>query len=371
MTINGITDDQNEELLLCIDKPTKQLISQTENYFKELDAWRYVIPINEQPSQQNRISLRDFFLDGNLYIRYQPPNLFTFVLDIPDSLRQAAPKLHHFLDADTKNTISMQSLCYKFNLIKDINYSNSSDPALDSTFDGFLGVVSYDHQLQDLFPRNVTLNTGSESYRSPSWTNYCIETMLGYWAPSFLCPIVDANIELGKDNKSDTIEKIIHLIGTKNFENHLFNFFDELSVAIYEESMGKEEWDAEKIKNRWLKWRKHLFSRIITDESDESDESEVDKPSSIVRMSSGISKASFFDIFTDNDFSEDFIDSVINFLHYKIPISKQKNKIVKILKDILKQLEMENIENSKELLEIIQDQGRDSFINQLKFLKDD
>lgn len=321
ITQNGTLKNENEELFLFSKKPSAKIVKDALNYFDYLGLPDISSWVDECEIEPRKMSFRDFFMNGSLYVRFAPTNLFSFTLNIPENMRGATAKLHPFLDAEAKNSISMLRFCFE--------------------------------NMEASFP--TWAQDAPVSGAGKRWTDYCIETLHGYWAPSILCKRIDDILFEKKDDKISEIARTFRLLSTPHVESSVYSFFDQLEDSIYQQNGA---WSASDAKNRWVQWRGRLLKRVFRDGLD----SDIDEAFAL-RVSLGVQKSNFFDIFNDADHVEEFIDTVMDFFHFNLDRKGVRNKIVQVMK----KLDMP-LDSPDDLLKIIQGRGKASFLQQLEEL---
>jgi hypothetical protein len=320
MTQKGTIKDENEEIIVLSQKPSKKFCKDIVSYFGYLSLPETSSWIDDCESAPKQVTFRDFFMNGSLYVRFAPTNLFSFTLNLPEAMRGATARLHPFLDAEAKNSISMLRFCYE----------NGQNPFQAMCQEQIAGKAEH-------------------------WTAFCFETLHGYWAPNVLCYLIDDILFEKKDDKLNEITNAFRLLSTPDVERRVYTFFDQLENSIFQQDGA---WSASDAKKRWNQWRDRLLKRVFKDGLD----SEIDEAFAL-RLSLGVQKSSFFDIFNDSDHAEEFIETVMDFIRFNLDRKGVKNKIIKILKSF-----PIAPETSEDFLKIIQSQGNQSFLKQLETL---
>jgi len=348
MTNNGTNKAGNEELFLHSKKPPKSLVKQAKTYFELLDEQGYTSWIDNCNRPSKGITIRDFFLDGSLYVRFTASNLLSFHLNLPEDMRKASAKLSPIIDAEAKNSFSMLNLLQKDILCDLLQKKKTAQPQyVDNDLLQFINGKDLKH---------IKNEDSAFDKKKNIWTTYCIETLHGYWAPNFLCKYIDDILseKENTDSKFAKIQKVVRLLKKPAVEELVCIFFDMLSEKIT--SLGGE-WNVEDAKKRWDDWRDRLHGRVIGGESD----SKIDE-SLPWRLNSGVYKSKLLDIFVDNEHTNEFIDSVLNFFHSSLT-RQTKNKIVNIIKELKVKLD-----KASHLEEIINGKGENSFMEKLRVI---
>lgn len=314
-TQNGINKDENEEVIIFSNNPSKQVIDDTLKYFSYLASDSVSSSVNEQKAKPRTVTLRDFFMDGNLYVKYSPANLFSFTLNLPENFREATAKIHPLLDAETKNSLSMLKFCNK----------ETTDKMSDN---------------------NQLVQTKLR------WTDYCLETLHGYWAPSFFSEQIKNLLTRREGIKCKEIERA-KLLSDPNVEAEIFNFFDSLEKSINQQ---QGTWCAAEAKTRWEKWRNERLNRLFTSDN------KLNKDFAL-RLSHGVQHTPCIDFFNDAEHADLFIDSVIDFITFNMDRKGVKNKFIQLLKKM-----NIRIETKDDLLNAIRSTDNESLIQQLRQL---
>ena len=314
MTRNGTTLHENEELIISLSNPTKNLINKARLYFDDL--MKNSISVRDAEANLQRDSLRSFFLAGKLYVKYNPISVFYFPLNLPEEVLNSKNPVHKLLDEKEIND--------RLNILK-------------------------------IYPKYKKIIPNRES-----WSNYCIETIHGFWTPYEFIEKVDT-ILLGKRQKSDnSFARIIKYIFNKDskFSSGVNSFFEELDESI--RGQFKITWDIESTHERWHEWYKKLkkkFYRNTQVDEPTENHSELNKDL-IDRLRTGVQQSDVFDFFTDYKHRDLFVDSFYDSLQFHLSKPRTPNKIAQIVRNMVG-----NLEDSVGLAALLRKRGVNSFSN--------
>lgn len=294
-TVKGTMLDSNEEILLEIDsnKNTQSIIHECYQYFKILIE----NSTNINDIDKNEIvyrSLYDFFSSGSLCFEYAKSNYFTFKLGIPNSLKRNKSRIEGLFDI-TEDTINIIDILYP----------------------------------------HVKENNKLRYY----WKQYTIETPYGFFTPVEFKNLIDKKINCKSAMNDSLVNDIISSVGGKiTIDNLILPYLKKINSQCNEilKERLEEEWDYDKLVDKWDKWYARLQERFNEDEIDEMS-------MLILRYIHSIDISPMPDIFNDKFTYDDFLNNFITSINFKIEMSdyRRSNKFITFLIEFMERYNYE------------------------------
>lgn len=275
MTVNGVDVEGNEELIYIHDNPNSGMVKNIYQYIDFL--YNHSTPVRDAREVHTKNSLRDFFLNGKLYIQFDKIRPFRFDLDLPQEIIRQQP-LHPLIDIKNTSSINILHFCKNFN------------------------------------PNNERVEENIHS-QTPQWKKFCVETNYGYWAPNEYIDRINEILDEKGERGSNLLKAQLQEIQTEEFNTQAQNFFSELANTIT--GLGFE-W---KYQERWDNWLRRLQKKLF-------DADEI-RPDFFDKLVSGVITSEMPDIWDSTFHREMFVDSFLESLQFSIDRPNTRNCVAK------------------------------------------
>lgn len=275
MTVNGIGARGNEELIYIHDNPNQRILQNIDKYIGFL--YKHSTPVHGAREPLTRNSLRDFFLNGKLYIQFDKIRPFRFELDLPQEIiRQKS--LHPFIDIKSTSSVNILKFC------KNFNPDNERDE--------------------------------EAANQAPQWKRFCVETNYGYWAPNEYIDRINEILDERREQGENLLNEQLWEIPTEEFNTCAQKFFNEFANTI--KKLGSK-WELNQ--KRWDNWICRLQKKLFDDTGIRSDFFD--------KLVSGVVRTEMPDIWDSTFHREAFVDSFIESLQFAMDLPNTRNCIAR------------------------------------------